>query len=125
MVEKRSINDVVFNIFNYTFFILFTIICVFPFYYLFINTISDQGLVSKGLINFYPRGINIKNYIALRNVHDLGSSFIVTLARTIIGTARMPQNDFNGCLQRPSMERSVFRSKTKRNSLPPKPSRRG
>ena len=87
MVEKRSINDVVFNIFNYTFFILFTIICVFPFYYLFINTISDQGLVSKGLINFYPRGINIKNYIALRNVHDLGSSFIVTLARTIIGTA--------------------------------------
>lgn len=47
MVERRSVNDVVFNIFNYTFFILFTIICVFPFYYLLINTISDNGMVAK------------------------------------------------------------------------------
>ena len=87
MVERRSLNDMLFNIFNYTFFVIFTLFCVFPFYYLFINTISDQGLVSKGLIDFYPRGLNIKNYIALRNVHDLGTAFIVTLARTLIGTA--------------------------------------
>lgn len=86
MVEKRSINDIVFDIFNYAFFIIFTIICVFPFYYLFINTISDNGLVSKGLINFYPRGLHIKNYIALKDVNGLGMSFIVTLARTVIGT---------------------------------------
>lgn len=86
MVEKRSINDVIFDVLNYTFFILFTIICVFPFYYLFINTISDNGLVSKGLVNFYPRGFHIKNYIALKDVNGLGMSFIVTLARTVIGT---------------------------------------
>ena len=86
MVEKHGLSDIVFNIFNYAFFIIFTLLCVFPFYYLFINTISDQGLVAKGLISFYPRGINIKNYIALRNVHDLGTAFIVTLARTVIGT---------------------------------------
>ena len=87
MVERRSVNEVVFNIFNYTFFILFTIICVFPFYYLLINTISDNGMVAKGLINFYPRGFQLKNYYNLRNVHGLGTSFIVTLARTLIGTA--------------------------------------
>ena len=86
MVEKHGVSDIVFNIFNYAFFIIFTLLCVFPFYYLFINTISDQGLVAKGLISFYPRGINIKNYIALRNVHDLGTAFLVTLARTVIGT---------------------------------------
>lgn len=86
MVEKRSINDVIFDVLNYTFFILFTIICVFPFYYLFINTISDNGLVSKGLVNFYPRGLHIQNYIALKDVNGLGMSFIVTLARTVIGT---------------------------------------
>ena len=86
MVEKHGLSDLVFNIFNYAFFIIFTLLCVFPFYYLFINTISDQGLVAKGLISFYPRGINIKNYIALRNVHDLGTAFLVTLARTVIGT---------------------------------------
>ena len=86
MVEKRSINDIIFDILNYAFFIIFTLICVFPFYYLFINTISDDGLVSKGLVNFYPRGLHIKNYIALKDVNGLGMSFIVTLARTVIGT---------------------------------------
>ena len=86
MVEKRSVNDIIFDILNYAFFILFTLICVFPFYYLFINTISDNGLVSKGLVNFYPRGLHIKNYIALKDVNCLGMSFIVTLARTVIGT---------------------------------------
>ena len=87
MVERRSISDVFFNIINYSFFILFTLICVFPFYYLLINTISDNGLVAKGLINFYPRGLQFKNYYNLRNVNGLGTSFLVTLARTIIGTA--------------------------------------
>ena len=87
MVEKRSISDVVFNVINYAFFVAFTLICVFPFYYLFINTISNNGLVAKGLINFYPRGIQFKNYYNLRNVSGLGTSFLVTLARTLIGTA--------------------------------------
>ena len=87
MVEKRSISDIIFNVINYAFFIAFTIICVFPFYYLLINTISNNGLVAKGLINFYPRGIQFKNYYNLRNVSGLGTSFLVTLARTLIGTA--------------------------------------
>ena len=41
------------------------------------------------MINFYPKGLNIDNYIALRKVGDLGSSFIVTVSRTLIGTALM------------------------------------
>ena len=71
------------------FFTLFTLLCIFPFYYLFINTISANDLVSSGLINFYPRGIHLGNYIALKDVSDLGSSAIVTVLRTIIGTALM------------------------------------
>ena len=87
MVERKSISDIVFNVINYAFFVIFTILCVFPFYYLFINTISNNGLVARGLINFYPRGIQFKNYYNLRNVSGLGTSFLVTLARTLIGTA--------------------------------------
>ena len=81
--------DVVFNIFNYIFFSAFTLTCIFPFYYLFFNTVSDNELVKRGLINFYPKGFNIDNYIALREVGDLGTSFIVTISRTLIGTALM------------------------------------
>ena len=81
--------DVIFNIFNYIFFSAFTVTCIFPFYYLFINTVSDNELVKRGLINFYPKGFNVDNYIALREVGDLGTSFIVTISRTLIGTALM------------------------------------
>ncbi len=81
--------DVIFNFFNYLFFFLFTFLCVFPFYYLFINTISNNELVQKGVINFYPRGIHLKNYLALRTVKDLGRAFLVTFSRTIIGTSLM------------------------------------
>lgn len=81
--------DVIFNIFNYIFFSAFTFTCIFPFYYLFINTVSDNELVKRGLINFYPKGFNVDNYIALREVGDLGTSFIVTISRTLIGTALM------------------------------------
>ena len=81
--------DIVFNILNYAFFILFTITCIFPFYYLFINTISDNTMVQQGLINFIPHGINIDNYKALTGVGDLGYAFVVSVTRTIFGTVLM------------------------------------
>lgn len=41
------------------------------------------------MINFYPKGINFDNYLALREVGDLGASFIITISRTVIGTMLM------------------------------------
>ncbi len=88
-IYKTKPGDVVFNILNYVFFILFTLTCIFPFYYLFINTISDNDLVKRGLINFYPKGLNFNNYIALKGVNDLGYAFLVTISRTILATLLM------------------------------------
>lgn len=87
--ESRSIADCIFDAILIVFFTFFTFLCIFPFYYLFINTISANDLVSSGLINFYPKGVHLGNYIALKDVSDLGSSAFVTVARTIIGTALM------------------------------------
>ena len=81
--------DYVFNIINYTVFFIFTLICIFPFYYLFINTISNNDLVRIGAIKFFPQGIHFKNYMALKNVSALGTSILVSLARTVIGTTLM------------------------------------
>lgn len=86
---KLKFGDVVFYIINYSVFAAFTLICIFPFYYLFINTISDNELVRKGLINFIPVGVHFENYIRLLQVNDLFGSFAVTLARTILGTLVM------------------------------------
>ena len=85
----RTKGDILFESLLYLFFGLFTLLCVFPFYYLFINTISDNDKVVSGLVNFYPIGVHLTNYITLKDVADLGSSALVTVARTIIGTALM------------------------------------
>ncbi len=86
---RRSAGDIIFDVFLYILFGIFTLLCVFPFYYLFINTISSNDAVTSGLVNFWPIGVHFQNYIALRDVADLGSSVVVTVARTIIGTALM------------------------------------
>ncbi len=81
--------DIVFNIVNYAFFAIFTLSCIFPFYYIFINTISNPELVTKGAITLIPRELTIQNYIAMGNVNDLWNSVFVTILRTVVGTAVM------------------------------------
>lgn len=89
MVEKPGIGDYVFNVINYLFFGIFTISCIFPFYYIFINTISDPTFVTSGQITMLPKGITIVNYINMGKVDDLWKSVVVTVLRTVIGTALM------------------------------------
>ena len=81
--------DMLFNLINYLIFILFTVACIFPFYYLFINTISDNDLVVKVVFNFIPRGLHLDNYKSLLNVSDLSNAFLVSVGRTLLGTAFM------------------------------------
>ncbi|MBQ5312385.1 MAG: carbohydrate ABC transporter permease, partial [Oscillospiraceae bacterium] len=89
MVEKLSPGDYVFNALNYLFFAVFTISCIFPFYYIFINTISDPSFVTSGQITLLPKGITIANYVSMGKVNDLWTSVLVTVLRTILGTVLM------------------------------------
>ena len=61
--NKMSIADIAYNGACGILFTLFALICIFPFYYLFICTISDPSLVEVGKIVLLPRGITLKNYI--------------------------------------------------------------
>lgn len=88
-IYKLSPGDILFEVLNYLIFTLFTLACIFPFYYLFINTISNNDMVLKGTINFIPRGIHFGNYLALLNVGDLSTAFLISVARTILGTTLM------------------------------------
>ena len=84
---KLSRSDLLFNIFNYAFFGLFTIICILPFYYLFINTISDNDLTKRGLITLIPKGIHLNNYMQVFRLRGLGQAAFVSIARTVVGSA--------------------------------------
>lgn len=89
LIYERKVGDVIFDILNYAVFAIFTLSCIFPFYYIFINTISDSRLVVAGQITLWPQGINFQNYINMMKVGDIGQAFIVTFARTLLGTALM------------------------------------
>ena len=86
---RLSKGDIAFNVLNYTFFAVFTFICFVPFYYIFINTISDNELANAGIITLLPRKIHLNNYFALRKVSNFGTAVLVTVARTVIGTVLM------------------------------------
>ncbi len=86
---KLTPTDIIFNILNYLFFALFTLSCIFPFYYIFINTISNPELVTRGAITLIPKGLTIQNYISMGKVNALWSSVGITVLRTVIGTVLM------------------------------------
>ena len=85
--RKYTPGDVAFSIVNYTVFIILTLICVYPFYYLFINTISSNQLSANGVINWYPQEIQWKNYADVFKLAGLPDAFLVSILRTVIGTA--------------------------------------
>ncbi len=83
---ELSRGDIIFNIVNYTVFALITLACVFPFYYLFINTISSNEAVRLGQIQLYPKGIHFQNYIEVLKIPGIVDALFVSVARTVLGT---------------------------------------
>lgn len=84
---KRTPGTILFNIINYAIFGFFTLICIYPFYYLIINTISANDMSANGLINFLPAKIHFNNYKEVLKLQGLSQAAMVSLMRTIIGTA--------------------------------------
>ena len=85
--ENRTKEDIIFNFINYGLFLIFTLICAYPFYYMIINSISSNDLSALGNIRFLPKGIHFENYKEVLQLKGLGSAAVVSIARTVIGTA--------------------------------------
>jgi len=85
--KKLTKGDVTFHILNYTVFLIFTIICAYPFYYLIINTISSNDLSANGFINFLPKQIHFENYVQVLKLRGLSTAVLVSIGRVVIGTA--------------------------------------
>lgn len=85
-VERHSMSDYIVDIFICVLFGIFTIACIFPFYYIFINTISNNSMVNTGRINIIPVGIHFENYVKVLSLKELPRATMISLGRTIIGT---------------------------------------
>ncbi|MCL2003180.1 MAG: carbohydrate ABC transporter permease [Oscillospiraceae bacterium] len=84
--QKMAAKDAAFYSVSYLIFGLFTLLCIFPFYYIFINSISGNDLSRFGQILFYPKDIHFGNYIEILKLRGLGQAAWVSVARTVVGT---------------------------------------
>ena len=85
--EKKSLSGIVFQIFNYTVLSVFFLICLWPFYYIFIYSISDSAVADRGMaILFRPVGVTVQNYIQVFRLPGLARSVYISVARTVVGT---------------------------------------
>lgn len=82
----QNFGDRMTGICSYVVFTLFALICVYPFYYIFINTISANNLSESGAILFWPREIHFQNYIDALKISGLFQAVKVSVGRTVIGT---------------------------------------
>lgn len=85
-IKEHTISDRLLDIVNYIVFSLFAFVCVYPFYYIFINTISNNKISEQGGVIWFPKGIHLQNYIDAFKIPGLGQAAFVSVSRTVIGT---------------------------------------
>lgn len=84
--KRIKASDASFNMINHLVFLLLTLICVYPFYYMIINTVSANDLSANGYINFWPRAVHFDNYVQVLSLDGLSTAALVSLGRTVMGT---------------------------------------
>lgn len=86
MKAKGSVSERIFQVINGTILILFMILCIYPFFYLLISSLSNPGELSKGVF-FVPRGFTLTNYSRVFQLSGIANAAVVSLLRTCLGTA--------------------------------------
>lgn len=64
---------------------LFALICIYPLYFVAINSFSSPDEVTKG-VYFLPRGITLENFDYVFETPLIFTGVIVSVSRTVIGT---------------------------------------
>ena len=82
----RSFSDQLINVITYIVYAFFTFVCLYPFYYLIINSISANNLSERGKVIFWPQEVHFTNYKNLAAIPGLTDAAIMSVLRTAVGT---------------------------------------
>lgn len=87
MKIKRSRASVVFDCFNVLFMILLCITTLYPFLYLITLSLTPTTVSQLTFESLIPKAIDFSNYARVLKNELFANAFVVTVARTVIGTA--------------------------------------
>lgn len=82
---KESISLKVFKAFNYTILTLFSLLTVYPFWYVLIASLNEGRDFARGGVYLWPRQFTLENYeLAFQN-DQIMTGFSVSIFRTVVG----------------------------------------
>ena len=85
-LHKKTVEDYIIAISTYVIYTFFAFVCVYPFYYILINSVSANDLSERGKVLFYPLKFHLTNYMQVMKINGLVNSFKISILRTVIGT---------------------------------------
>ena len=85
MVHHDSVSRKIFNVFNILFFLVIITLCLYPLWYIFIQSLSSGPLAVNAVA--WPINFTLKNYADVFKSGDVPHAFLISVLRTSIGTA--------------------------------------
>ena len=82
---KTSAGDKAITVITYIIYSLFAFVCVYPFYYVIINSFSANNLSERGKVLLIPLEPHLKNYTSVFNLPGLADAAKMSLMRTVVG----------------------------------------
>lgn len=86
-IKSKGINgEKVFDVINVALMIILCFLCIYPIWYVIVNSFNDANDAMLGGLYWWPRKFSLKNYAAVFNDSRVLQAFKVTVLKTIIGT---------------------------------------
>lgn len=86
LLHKKTAEDYIISITTYIIYTFFAFVCVYPFYYILINSVSANDLSERGKVLIVPLKFHLSNYKQVMKISGLVNSFKISILRTVIGT---------------------------------------
>lgn len=83
---KTSPQEKFLHVLNVFFLLIAVFLCVYPFYYMVIYSLSDSTRASLEGIYFLPKGFTLDAYKMILKKSGFGHAFLISGARTVIQT---------------------------------------
>jgi multiple sugar transport system permease protein/putative aldouronate transport system permease protein len=87
MIQSKSLNEYIFNVFNMILMGILALLCLYPIWYALCLSISEKAAANAGLVTFYPIGFSLQSYKDIMRDMTFFNSFWISIQRTVLGTA--------------------------------------
>src|SRR5690348_12750318 len=83
--QQATIAERLFDGLNYIFMAVFTLVCIYPFYYLLIYSLDDPIEAARG-VYLFPSKLNFQSYIEIYKLGTVPHAFLVSVEKTVLFT---------------------------------------